>query len=73
MLFSFWFAGWLRAAVHWLAAWFVFMPPRVRVTERAPQPMLVERPAQLQEIAAHLAACAAAGKPGVVLLAEGKG
>lgn len=46
MLFSFWFAGWLRAAVHWLAAWFVFMPPRVRVTERAPQPMLVERPAR---------------------------
>lgn len=35
--------------------------------------LLVERPAQLQEIAAHLAACAAAGKPGVVLLAEGKG
>ncbi len=35
--------------------------------------LLVERPAQLQEIAAYLAACAAAGKPGVVLLAEGKG
>ena len=36
--------GWVRAAVHWLAAWFVFMPPRVRVAGRAAQPMLVERP-----------------------------
>ncbi len=35
--------------------------------------LLVERPVQLPEIAAHLEACAAAGKPGVVLLAEGKG
>ena len=35
--------------------------------------LLDERPAQLEEIAVHLAACAAAGKPGVVLLAEGKG
>ena len=35
--------------------------------------LLVERPEQLPEIAKHLEACAAAGKPGVVLLAEGKG
>ncbi len=35
--------------------------------------LLVERPEQLPEIASHLEACAAAGKPGVVLLAEGKG
>ena len=35
--------------------------------------LLIERPEQLPEIALHLEACAAAGKPGVVLLAEGKG
>lgn len=35
--------------------------------------LLVERPEQLPEIASHLESCAAARKPGVVLLAEGKG
>ncbi|MBA4019753.1 MAG: hypothetical protein C0483_21520 [Pirellula sp.] len=35
--------------------------------------LLIERPEQLSDIAAHLEACAAANKPGIVLMAEGKG
>jgi sulfopyruvate decarboxylase TPP-binding subunit len=35
--------------------------------------LLVERPEQLPQIAEHLQAAAAANRPGIVLLAEGKG